>query len=67
LLERAAIGFEFITQLLAIANQAVTTARQALSISLVTVTQAWLQHTITTVNLQHQAMNIGHQIFIHFM
>ena len=67
LLKRAAIGFKFITQLLAIANQSVTTARQTLPISLVSMTQAWLQHTITTVHLQHQAMNIGHQIFIHFM
>ena len=67
LLKRAAIGFKFIRQLLAVANQSVTTARQALPISLVTMTQAWLQHTIATVNLQHEAMNIGHQVFIHFM
>jgi hypothetical protein len=43
------------------------TARKTLSVDLVPMHQARLHHSITTIHLQHQAMNVRHQFFFHLV
>jgi hypothetical protein len=50
--------------MLAVADQPVTTTREALSIDLVAMPQSWLHDTVATVDLQNETVDVGHQFFV---
>jgi len=50
--------------MLAVADQPMTTTREALSIDLVAMPQSWLHDAVATVNLQDETVDVGHQFFV---
>lgn len=66
LLQWAAIGLEFVTELIAVAHETMSATRQPLPINLVSMPQSRLHHAIAAVYLQHQTMQVGHEIFFNF-
>lgn len=66
LLQRTAIGFKLETQSLAVSNEAVPTARQPVTVDLIAMSKSRLHYPITTIDLQHQSMNVGDELFIDF-
>jgi len=65
-LQRAAVGLEFVAQLFAVADEAVSAAREALTIDLIPVAQSRLHHTVSAIDLQDEPVDVGHQLFVDF-
>ena len=66
LLQRAAVGLEFVAQLFAVTDEAVSAARETLTIDLIPVAQSRLHHTVSAIDLQDEPVDVGHQLFVDF-
>jgi hypothetical protein len=65
LLQRASVRLKLVAQSLSVTDEAMTASRETLPVDLIPVPQSRLHHTVTAVDLQHQAMNVWNEVFFH--